>query len=388
MRTKNLLLISLLVATLASFGQNELEFHFDQARAFLAKREVSKAIESLRIVYVEDTNHANINFLMGAAYTEMSGHQEQALYHLKKAVQEVNPVYKVGSFKERGAPLHVYYYLTVAYVENDQCALANQAFQQFIRYKSKVDEYYIAEADRHLQKCPFDPSEPVAKWDKITAPPSNYKPSQMAKQVEEELVDSAALAERGMLIKKLEYTTNAPLYGVQIGSNINPSPISSYGKLKNVDAFVDNKGMIRYVVGHFSYYSQAESLLKKLREEGYHDAFVVNVNDERKYTNELVSYRNINLKAGIVGEVEYFVQLGAFEEEIPADFMEAYLKIEGVEEINYQGLTVIVVGPFADFKVADQKQIDIASKGFEDSFVVAFNKGKKIPLDEAIKYTR
>lgn len=387
MKTKNILLLSLLAIALSGFCQNELEFHFDQARALLAKREVSKAIESLRIVYVEDTNHANINFLMGAAYTEMSGHQNQALYHLKKAVQEVNPTYKVGSFKERGAPLHVYYYLTVAYVENDQCAFANQAFQQFLKYKSKVDEYYIAEADRHLQKCPFDPSESVVKWNQVTAPPASYKPSQLVRETEEEL-DSAALAEKGMLIKKLEYTTNAPLYGVQIGSNINPSPISSYGKLKNVDAFVDNKGMIRYVVGHFSYYSQAESLLKKLKDEGYHDAFVVNVNDERKYTNELVSYRNINLKAGIVGEVEYFVQLGAFEKEIPQAFMQAYLEVEGVEEINYQGLTVMVVGPFADFKVADQKQIDIAIKGFEDSFVVAFNKGKKIPLDEAIKYTR
>ena len=388
MKIKNIVLSSLLIIAFSGFSQNNLEFHFDQARALLAKREVSQAIESLRIVYVEDTNHANINFLMGAAYTEMSGHQEQALYHLKKAVQEVNPVYKVGSFKERGAPLHVYYYLTVAYVENDQCALANQAFKQFVKYKSKVDEYYIAEADRHLQKCPFDPSEPIAEWNKVAAAPANYLPTQLPTKPKEEVLDSAALAERGMLIKKLEYTTNAPLYGVQIGSNINPSPISSYGKLKNVDAFVDNKGMIRYVVGHFSYYSQAESLLKKLKEEGYNDAFIVNVNDERKYTNELVSYRNINLKAGIVGKVEYFVQLGAFEEKIPAAFMDAYLKVEGVEEINYQGLTVMVVGPFAEFKEADQKQIDIAAKGFEDSFVVAFNKGNKIPLDEAIKYTR
>lgn len=368
-------------------AQDSLEYQFDKARALLAKREISPAIEALRYVYVKQPNHANINFLMGAAYTELSGHQKEALFHLKKAVSKINDKYIVGSFQEKGAPLHTYYYLTVALVEDDQCAAANQAFLKFKQYHEYVDEYYIAEANRHLQKCPFDEDESGNSWNEAIEPPPSYKPTKL-KIKKKVLLDSAALAEKGMVIQRLEYTTNAPLYGVQIGSNINPSPISSYGNLKNVDVFVDNKGMIRYVVGHFSYYSQAETLLKTLQEKGYGDAFIVNVNDERKYANELISYRNINLRAGIKGEVDFYIQIGAFKEEIPQEVMEVYLAVDQVEEIKYEGFTIIAVGPEKNHEDAVQKLDFLKSEGFDDAYIVAFNKGKKIPLDAAINYSK
>ena len=78
----------------------------------------------------------------------------------------------------------------------------------------------------------------------------------------------------------------------------NPTPTSVYRDLKNVDVFIDSSGMIRYVVGHFSYRKQAENLLKTIIEKGFTDAFVVNVNDEKKYSNEVISYNNINLRSG------------------------------------------------------------------------------------------
>ncbi|MEQ8907746.1 MAG: hypothetical protein RIC95_01015 [Vicingaceae bacterium] len=382
--------LSIFFFTLCFIGlsaQDSLEFQFDKARALLAKREIKPAIEALRYVYVQNPEHSNINFLMGAAYTELSGHQKEALYHLKKAAKNINESYIVGSFQEKGAPLHTFYYLTVALVEDDQCAAANQAFLQFKKYRESIDDYYIAEADRHLQKCPFEESESGKDWNLAIEPPSDYQPNKITVK-QEVMLDSAALAERGMVVQRLEYTTNAPLYGVQIGSNINPSPISSYGNLKNVDVFVDNKGMIRYVVGHFSYYSQAESLLKTLQSKGYGDAFIVNVNDERKYANELISYQNVNLRAGIKGEVEFYVQMGAFKENIPEEVMEVYLTVEQVEEIKYEEVTIIAVGPFENHEQAVQKLDRLKSEGFDDAYIVAFNKGKKIPLDAAINYSK
>jgi hypothetical protein len=59
-----------------------------------------------------------------------------------------------------------------------------------------------------------------------------------------------------------------------------------FKSIKNIDAFMDKDGLIRYVVGHFSFQSQAESLLKYIREQGFADAFVVNVNNEKKYTHK------------------------------------------------------------------------------------------------------
>jgi hypothetical protein len=316
----------------------------------------------------------------------LSGHQKEALFHLKKAVQEVDVEYIVGSFKETAAPLHVYYYLTLALVESDKCAEANRAFEEFKTYEENVDQYFIAEADRHLQKCPYEPEEKTEQWNEPIEIPEGYEPEKIIIEAPPK-VDSSAIENHGLVVEKLEYTTNAPLYGVQIASNKNPTPISSYGKLKNVDVFVDNEGMIRYVVGHFAYYQQAEKLLEKLKTQGYEDAYIVNVNDERKYSNEVISFNNVNLRSGIKGEVEYYVQLGAFEEEVPDDMMEAYLTVSGIEEIKYEGMTIIAVGAFASHKAALAKKKEIQAKGFEKAYIAAFNKGKKIPLDEAINYT-
>ena len=368
-------------------AQNQLEYQFDFARASLAQRKIMDAIEALKIVYKVEPENANINFLMGAAYTELSGTEEEALYHLLKAAQNVNPNYKVGSFQEKAAPIHVYYYLAVAYVEDNKCAFANRAFEEFKKYKSKVDSYYIDEVDRHMQKCLFNEGENTRDWNKLKLTPIQYE---LIEEVVEEplkLTDSVYITNKGLVTEKLEYTTNAPLYGVQIGSNLNPSPTSVFSDVKNVDVFIDSLGYIRYVVGHFSYRKQAENLLKSIREKGFDDAFVVNVNNGKKYSNEVISYKNINLRSGLKGDVEYFVQLGSFEDTIPAEMTPIYFKIDGIQEYKRDNRTVIAVGAYDTFekaKIEKEKAIEV---GVTDAFVVAYNRGKKIPLYEAINYT-
>jgi hypothetical protein len=385
MRPLILLLLSFFI--LPTQAQNELEYAFDQARAQLAQRQIEEAISSLRKVYIADSENANINFLMGAAYTELPGTQEEAIFHLKKAVQTVNEKYKVGSFKEQGAPIHVYYYLAVALVEQDLCAQANKAYEQFKLYKNKVDSYFIDELGRHLEKCPFEDEEDAKSWNSVEAPPANYNPLEVEKEAEIMQLDSAAIAERGLVTQRLEYTTNAPLYGVQIGSNLTPSPTSRFGKVKNVDVFIDNEGIIRYVVGHFAYRQQAEALLNTLKEKGYADAFVVNVNDKRKYSNEVISYRNINLRSGITGSVEYYIQLGAFQDSIPQHLLNMYLEIDGIQEMKQKEMTLLLVGAFSTYKESLDRKESIARKLEDKPFIVAYNRGKRIPLDEAIKYT-
>jgi len=366
--------------------KTDLEFAFDQARADLAQRNIAQAIHSLRKVYIEEPSNANINFLMGAAYTELPGTQEEAIFHLKKAVQNVDEYYKVGSFIEKSAPIHVYYYLAIALVEKDRCAEADQAFKEFSKYKSKVDQYFIDEVDRHLQKCPYEKDEVEKdKWRQQVSVPEGYDPNFI--EPEEGELDTADLAMQGLVTQKLEYTTNAALYGVQIGSNLNPSPTSSYADIKNIDVFIDNQGIIRYVVGHFSYRKQAESLLESLQGKGFKDAFVVNVNNERKYSNEVISYNNVNLRSGIRGGVEYYVQLGAFKDTVPQEILELYFEVDGIQEIKKDEMTVLVIGAFEHYKEALNKKDEVSLVGFEDSFIVAYNRGKKVPLNEAINST-
>lgn len=373
---------------------------FDSARELLAKREIDGAIIKLRKIYVDDRSNANVNFLMGAAYTELGGKFDRAIFHLKKALRQIDENYKVGDFTERSAPVHTFYYLTVALSSLDNCARAGAALDRLKRYDSMIDLYFIDEAERHMQKCPYEKiDQAFDEWLTEIQSPEGYDPLLL---VEDSLVktesdslplaelDSSRKAQLGVVTRELEYSTSAPLYGVQIGSNKHPSPISSYGTIKNVDVFVDKEGMIRYVVGHFSYRKQAEGLLKKLKEQGYEDAFVVNVNDERKYSNELISYGNVNLRSGIEGEVEYFVQLGAFQDSVPSHLMEMYLQVDGIREIRYQKLTLMAVGAYPTYEESLQKQKQLQEmpiEGIDEAFIVAFNRGKKISLQEAIDHT-
>ncbi len=379
---------------------------FDLARKQLAKREIEDAILSLRKLYVQDRSNANINFLMGAAYTELTASSDKAIYHLKKAVKHIDEYYKVGDYDEKNAPVHTYYYLTIALSARDDCSKAAAANEKLKKYTSMIDLYFVDEAARHMQKCPYEKIDPTFEsWLNSNEKPEGYLPdslpvdSAFVEEVEEIAIpadtiladlDSLRKVELGVVTRELEYSTSAPLYGVQIGSNTMPSPISAYSKLKNVDVFIDKNGMVRYVVGHFSYKKQAESLLVKLKEEGYKDAFVVNVNNERKYSNELISFGNVNLKAGIKGAVEYYVQLGAFRDSVPDYLMQMYLTVDGLKELRYREMTLMTVGTFSTYKESVKKKEDLQKlpiEGIQEAFIVAFNRGKKISLQEAINHT-
>lgn len=381
---KYFLLIIFIFSQLTAFNQSKSEYHFDQARVKLAQRKLVPALDLLRKVYVKDTENANINFLMGAAYTELNGLQKEAVFHLKKAIQNTDVDYTVGSFQEKSAPIHAYYYLTIALVESDQCAQASKAFEEFKKHREKVNKYFIDELGRQMQKCPYEIEDDKNEWKKTMNPPEGYEPLELPEEESTE-VDSTILANSGIVTQKLEYTTKTPLYGVQIGSNLNPSPTSNFGDVKNVDVFIDNEGIIRYVVGHFAYQNQAENLLTSLQEKGFKDAFVVNVNNERKYSNEVISVNNVNLRAKVSGKINFYVQLGAFKDTIPSHLVEAYSEIDDVQEIKNDDLTVMLVGEFEKYQEAVNKKDRIQLNGFEDAFIVAYHRGKKISLEEAIR---
>lgn len=371
--------------TFCFFAQDNLEYEFDKARALLAKREIKEAVESLRKVYISKPENGNINFLMGAAYAEMPGKEKEAIYHLKRALPFVSTKYSVGSFVEKNAPIHTYYYLTKALVELDRCAEARQALDRLKKFNKYIDDYFIAEGERNMQKCPFEPEDLIINIELLEKTPEGYNPNEI---IEEPKLDSAELAERGIFTKRQEYTTKVPLYGVQIGSNKNPIPTSNFSQVKNVDVFVDNDGIIRYVVGHFSYRKQAEKLLETLFEKGYSDAFIVNVNDERKYVNEVISYKNVNLKAGIKGDVEFFIQVGAFTKEIPDSIIKLYYEINNLNEQEYNDMTLLLIGPFKTYIETVTEREKLMMNGIRNSFIVAFNNKKKILLQEAINHTK
>lgn len=384
---KNLIKRSVILFFLFSFSgalsaQNSEEKLFNQARQLLAMRQIKEAIPSLETLYNLNPENSNYNFLLGAAYRELGTNKESAIFHLKKAVKEVTENYDASTYAETNAPMLTYYYLAIAQVDNDLCLEAEKSLDKLKSYGEKIDSYFIREIERNLQKCDYEAApEEITEEDVPLAeiikeePNIKEKPKKVIIEKKDPLV--------GMVTKSISYTTKAPLWGVQIGAFREVIPTSRFDQIKNVDAFIDDKGLIRYVVGHFAYKQQAESLLEVIRNSGAPDAFIVDVNNPNKFNQSVISVNNINIKQGIIGKVTYKVQVGAFKQEIPESIAATYLTVEGIEETNYEGLTLLLVGNFEQYNDAKTHQKKLEESGIDDSFIVAFNNGKKIPIREA-----
>jgi hypothetical protein len=99
-------------------------------------------------------------------------------------------------------------------------------------------------------------------------------------------------------------------------------------------------------------------------------------------TNTIATPAN-NVTANIV----YKVQLGAFRNEVPVEIMNKYLLIadKGIANFKSGDLTIYTVGNYKDAVAAEAVKSEVVSKGITDAFVIAFNNGEKITLEEAKK---
>lgn len=85
-------------------------------------------------------------------------------------------------------------------------------------------------------------------------------------------------------------------------------------------------------------------------------------------------------------DVVFKVQVGAFRNEVPLDIVNKFLKISryGVENyVDINGMTIYTAGDYKTYEEANKVKQELAAGDFQDAFVVAYRKGKKITMDEA-----
>lgn len=89
--------------------------------------------------------------------------------------------------------------------------------------------------------------------------------------------------------------------------------------------------------------------------------------------------------------VVFKVQIGAFNQEVPLEIANKFLKISKKGIKNYKdekGLTIYTVGNYSTYEEADKSRQEVATEGaLPDAFVVAYSDGKKISVEEAQKLT-
>ena len=105
--------------------------------------------------------------------------------------------------------------------------------------------------------------------------------------------------------------------------------------------------------------------------------------NENQQLNKIIDQNNTQtIESGVI----YKVQIGAFSNEVPLQVANKFLSIasEGIK--NYKdekGLTIYTIGSFKTYDEAAASKVKVAGAGIPDAFIVAYNNGKKISLDEA-----
>lgn len=362
--------------------ESDFQKNFNIAKRHLSNREISDALPYLLYLNQKNPKNANLKYLIGLCYVELEIINPKTIELLTEASNKMSLEYNPNTIEEQRVPIYVYYYLSIAYAQNKECELAEKNRDIFMDIYPYDDLYYPDESMRWIKNCGSMNAQP----EQMPLPNfPDFKPFVSPKKVKPlatkpegsvqktKLVTQEPKTTQEIKTQRLEYSTQSPLYGVQLGAFKEAVPVSRFSELKNVDAFMDKSGWIRYVVGHFSIYSQAEKLQKIIQEKGYTDAFVVNVNQEKKFGDEVVSVNNVNIKANAIGKVEYRIQIGAFNEQIPTESAELYFKIEGIEEHREQEVTYLTVGKFKTYAEAKAYSQGIIDVGLVDAFVIAIS---------------
>lgn len=354
---------------------------FDLVRKNLLEGKTQEALPILDALSKKYPQNANVSYLLGVCYTDQPDVSDLSIYYLEKAKKDVAVDYSAHSYMEQRAPIFLYYFLVVAYAQNKLCRKAEDAFYQFHSlYGSEKEDFYVNDARLWVKKCELPEELKVAET-------KTQKVFEKEKPLPKEtpLVEEVSSEKKSLITKKVEYSTQRPVYGVQVGSYSRVVPVYKFKNLKNVEAFMDQKGDMRYVVGHLSLRSQAESLLKVIREAGYPDAFIVDVNQEKKFDEELVIYNDQSLYKKPEHKEDrnliFSVQIGAFRDSIPGELASKYLLVENIQELIQEDLTLLHSGKFKTYADATKHKKQLLQLGIQGSFIIALKGKEKVAIE-------
>lgn len=409
---------SLLGQDIKSKNYSEL---FNESKLLIANQKQEEAIPILEEMYSRDKANSNAAYLLALCYVKSFKKINKAISLLEEAKDDYSKFYDRSSVTERGVSEYSYYYLIIAYSLKGDCKKTIETLNEFYKIYSYEDEWYLIDGQKWYRECgkhkwededsikiadvPVDTAlaveatvlVPIVDSNSIFVADSEANaqvisaPNSMSPGVTSPYRDRLRrVGEVGgpeVMTRDVSHNARTSLYGVQVGAYIKPRFAKDFKDLKNVEVYIDNNGVFRYVIGRFVYRSQAEKLLNYVKEVGYQDAFIADINSSDNFEEEVVRVNNQSIKREITGDVEYRVQIGAFkEEDIPEDIMRIYLQFDDINENIQKDLTILTLGEYSDYDIAKAFCSNIRDLGIPDAFVVAFNQGRKITIEEASDY--
>ena len=399
---------------------------FNESKLLIANQKQEEAIPILEEMYSRDKANSNAAYLLALCYVKSFKEINKAIALLEDAKGDYSKFYDRSSVTERGVSEYSYYYLIIAYSLKGDCKNTISTLNEFYKIYSYEDEWYLIDGQKWYRECgkhkwededsikiadvPIDSASMVllsnstsnkeiltdsnsveGKTDIVNdvetfSPPNSMSPG-ITSPYRDRLRRVGEVGGPEIMTRDVSHNAKTSLYGVQVGAYIKPRFAKDFKDLKNVEVYIDNNGVFRYVIGRFVYRSQAEKLLNYVKEVDYQDAFIVDINTTKNFDEEVVRVNNQSIKREITGDVEYRVQIGAFkEEDIPEDVMRIYLQFDDINENIQKELTILTLGEYGDYDIAKAFCSNIQELGIPDAFVVAFNQDRKITIEEASEY--
>ena len=202
------------------------------------------------------------------------------------------------------------------------------------------------------------------------------------------------------------------IYKVQVGAFRNPIPQNLFKGFAPISAEKVKDDITRYRVGYFKTLQNANDAKNQVRSLGYKDAFVVALNngsriklseartiqvnftDEDKPSNnsnnELITLKNQIANDNSLASVKtidqinglfYSVQIGAFSKPLSKD---NNLNISPLIVSRYNNLYKYSTGEYPNIQLAAAKKLELINNGLlKDAFIIAYNNGRKISLNQA-----
>jgi flagellar motor protein MotB len=145
-------ILTLFIFTQKTYAQDFKKKFIDAEYHFLYE-EFSDALPIYLELIKMDPENANINYRTGICYLHVPNPNEnaKALPYLLKAISNINPKYKEGSYQEKGAPKDALFYLGNAYRNVLNFDSAEVAYKKYRDILSVKDIFYIDYIDREIQ---------------------------------------------------------------------------------------------------------------------------------------------------------------------------------------------------------------------------------------------
>jgi len=142
---------------LSMSGQNYSEMleYFEDAQYFFNRGDYDEAAYFYQKLVNKDPENCNFNFKLGESLLNIPGKEPSAIPYFEKALKYVKPKnsYQKRSFEERGAPLHVYFYLGNAYRIGNQLDKALEMYARFTDSPFFYGNYNLHIVETEIASC-------------------------------------------------------------------------------------------------------------------------------------------------------------------------------------------------------------------------------------------